>query len=119
MINAYVYASCTSCRKSEAVLLQSGAAWQSRDFFKDRFTGDELATMLDRAGLTPSDVLSRRSKVYKARRTELEGLASDALLDLMIEEPTLLRRPVVVGDGRVVVGHNAGKLAELIALSGQ
>jgi len=115
LIESYGYTSCTSCRKTDEVLKQSGTAYASRDFFRNRFTRDELQGILDRAGLTPFDVLSKRSKVYKARGEEIDRLDAEALLGLMIEEPTLLRRPLVIQGANSVIGHNPGKLGELIA----
>jgi regulatory protein spx len=115
MIEAYVYSSCTSCRKTEDVLKNSGAVYESRDFFRNRLSREELESILDRAGLSASDLLSKRSKVYKAREEEIDKLDDDALLDLMIEEPTLLRRPLVVRDNAVVIGHNPKQLVALIA----
>ncbi len=115
MINAYIYSSCTSCRRTEAALKESGITYAVRDYFKDRFTRDELASILADAGLTPQDVLSRRSKVYGARQEEIDSLTDEALLDLMIEEPTLLRRPIVIAGGDVVVGHNPARLESLIS----
>jgi arsenate reductase len=63
--------------------------------------------VLASAGLTPRDVLSKRARAYK----ELVGdrnrdLSDDQLLDLMIEEPTLLRRPLVISGGVAVVGFD-------------
>ncbi|MGC4107089.1 MAG: arsenate reductase family protein [Thermomicrobiales bacterium] len=115
MIEAYIYTSCTSCRKTVEQLKDSGVEFESCDYFRNRFTRDELKDVLTRAGLTPREILSVRSKVYKARSAEIDALDDDALLDLMLEEPTLLRRPLVIKDGAVVVGHNTGALADLIA----
>lgn len=115
VIESYIYTSCTSCRKTEAALKDSGVEYVSRDFFRDRFSEAELRHVLQKAGLSPADVLSKRSKVFLSRSEEIDGLDDDALLALMLEEPTLLRRPLVVGESGVVIGHNASKLAELIA----
>ncbi len=115
VIQSYVYSSCTSCRKTEAMLKESGVAYESRDYFKHRFSRDELAALLGEAGLPVTGVLSTRSKVYKERQKEIDGLTDEALLDLMIEEPTLLRRPIVVGAGDVVIGHNPARLETLIS----
>jgi Spx/MgsR family transcriptional regulator len=115
MIESYIYASCTSCRKTEEVLKESGTAYERRDFFRDRFTRDELAALLARVGLAPSDVLSRRSKVYKADPGRFDSMSNEELLTLMIEEPTLLRRPLVIHGDEAVIGHNPTKLSELIA----
>lgn len=115
MIEAYIYTSCTSCRNTIDQLKGADAEFESRDFFRNRFSREELQDVLTRAGLTPREILSRRSKVYKARTEEIEALDDDALLDLMLVEPTLLRRPLVTKGDEVIVGHNATKLAELIA----
>ncbi|MGC4191376.1 MAG: arsenate reductase family protein [Thermomicrobiales bacterium] len=114
MIEAYIYTSCTSCRKTVDRLKASGVPFESRDYFRNRFTRNELEGVLAKAGLIPREVLSKRSKVYQARSAEIDGLDDDALLDLMLQEPTLLRRPIVIKDGAVVIGHNEGELASLI-----
>lgn len=115
MIEAYIYTSCTSCRKSIAQLSENGAAFQGRDYFRERFTREELQSVLERAGLKPSDILSTRSKAYTARSLASKDLSEDDILDLMLAEPRLLKRPLVIGNGKVVVGHNESKLTELIA----
>ena len=115
MIEAYIYTSCTSCRKTITQLTESGAAFQSRDYFRKRFTREELKAVLDQAGLKPSDILSTRSKAYTSKDLASKTLAEDDILDLMLDEPRLLKRPLVIGNGKVVVGHNESKLAELVS----
>lgn len=115
MIEAYIYTSCTSCRKTVEQLKTSGVDFATRDFFRDRFTREELQTVLDQIGLGVRDVLSVRSKVYLERSAEIAALDDDALLDLMLVEPTLLRRPLVVKASEAIIGHNTGKLADMIA----
>ncbi|MBA2777109.1 MAG: hypothetical protein H0U31_10315 [Chloroflexia bacterium] len=51
----------------------------------------------------------------KERGAEIEPMSDDNLIELMVEEPTLLRRPMVIGDGGVVLGHNPRQLEKLIA----
>jgi Spx/MgsR family transcriptional regulator len=115
MIKALLYNSCTSCRKTEDVLKESGVEYEKREFFKHRFTTDELRSLLESVGLKPSDVISTRSRVYKERNLEATQLSDEEILDLMVEEPTLLRRPIVVNGNRAVVGHNAARLRDLIS----
>lgn len=114
MIKALLYTSCTSCRKTEDVLKKSGVDYEKREFFKQRFTADELGSLLASVGLTPSDVISTRSRAYKDRNLADADLTDAQILDLMVEEPTLLRRPIVINGDQAVVGHNEAKLRELI-----
>ena len=115
MIKAYLYSSCTSCRKTDEMLKHSGVPYERREFFKERFSVDELRQVLSAAGLSPRDVLSKRSRVYKERDLEHQPLTDDDLLRLMVEEPTLLRRPLVIDEDRVIIGHNATALQDMIA----
>ena len=83
-----------------------------RDYFKERFTVEELRGILASAGLTPREVLSKRAKAY----AELVGdrdLSDDELLALMVQEPTLLRRPLAIKDGHATVGFDRAGLAGL------
>ncbi len=110
----FLYSNCTSCKKAERALAASGKPYQSRDYFNQRFTVDELASVLERAGVTVRDVLSTRSRAYGALGLAEKQLSDEDLLALMVEEPTLLRRPLIVGNGASVIGFNAERVSALI-----
>ncbi len=110
----YLYGNCSSCKKADDALRDSGKPYERRDFFKERFNTDELRSVLDRAGLDVADVLSTRSKAYSERGLAEHALTDAQLLDLMVEEPTLLRRPLIIGGGTALVGFNAAAIEGLI-----
>ena len=110
----YLYGSCTSCRKAEAQLKEAGVAFTRRDYFKERFTRAELEVVLNRAGVTAHEILSTRSTPYEALELEGKVLSEGELLDLMVEHPQLLRRPLVIRDGKSIIGYNMGAIAALI-----
>lgn len=113
-ITAYLYNSCTSCRKTDQALRESGVHYERREYFKDRFTKDELRELLESNGLTIADVISTRSTPYKQHDLATRHLSDEDVLELMIEDPRLIRRPIVIAGDGVVIGHNAAKLQELI-----
>jgi arsenate reductase len=69
--------------------------------------------VLVQAGLTPHDALSKRSRAFKDLGLAERTVSDEELLDLMIEEPTLLRRPLVISDKGSTVGFYRERLAEL------
>lgn len=69
--------------------------------------------MLSRAGLTPHDALSKRSRAYKELGLAGRTVSDAELLDLMVAEPTLLRRPLVIGEQGSTLGFNRERLEEL------
>lgn len=111
----YVHPTCTSCKKAEALLAETNVRVVRRDFFKDRFTRAELKDVLERAGLTPKEVLSKRANAYKELGLEGKSLSDREILALMVEHPTLIKRPLLIGTGGSTTGFNAGKISALVA----
>jgi Spx/MgsR family transcriptional regulator len=95
-------------------LLESeGVDFERRDYFKERFSVDELDALLRQAGLSPGEVLSTRSRAYKDLGLAEREVSDRELVELMTENPTLIRRPIVVGSSGVVVGFNRRELSKL------
>ncbi|MBI2872135.1 MAG: hypothetical protein HYY00_02970 [Chloroflexi bacterium] len=96
--------------------------FRERDFFKERFSEGELRELL--GSIPPSQAFAWRSPTARARglRPSAEGLrpealSEDDLLRLMLEEPRLVRRPLVrVGD-RLLVGANLKALEAFLGSS--
>jgi len=59
-------------------------------------------------------VLSKRSRAYKSLRLAEQELTDNELLELMVQEPTLLRRPLIISPTGVEVGFNHLRLQALI-----
>lgn len=115
MITAYLYSSCTSCRKAKDVLDSEDARYEVREFFKSRVTRKELDDLLSSTGLSLGDILSTRSNPYKEGNLAEKNLSDDELLDMMVKEPRLIRRPLLVSGQDVVIGFNADKIRDLVA----
>jgi Spx/MgsR family transcriptional regulator len=113
-VEIYLYSSCTSCRKAEDLLGELGVKAGRRDYFKRRFSRDELVSLLDRIGKRPGDVLSIRSTPYRTLDLASKELSDDELIDLMIEHPQLLRRPLIVRGDESTVGFNRDAITSLV-----
>jgi Spx/MgsR family transcriptional regulator len=94
-----------------------GVSYTRRDYFKDRFSVDELSSLLHSLNLTAHDVLSTRAGKYKELGLDRREVSEDELLQLMTEQPTLLRRPLVKRGSRGMVGYNQTELESLARLS--
>lgn len=70
----------------------------------DRPSRELLSRLIDEHGL--ESVLSLRSPAYKARNLDVKKLSKDAAIDLMLEEPNLMRRPLVLSKGKAIFGYD-------------
>ena len=83
-----------------------------RDFFKNPFSQSEIDELLQ--GKTASEMFNFRSPSFKQLGLEREKLSNKELIDLMLKEPRLVRRPVVRIDGKVYFGADKSVLESLI-----
>ena len=98
----------------KAELSQDGVEFDERDFFAEPFTVDELRDII---GARPvSDFFSWRSPSFRKMGLNRDALSDDRLLELMVEEPRLVRRPLIrTGDGDLIVGTDKKAMADLVS----
>ena len=96
------------------MLAEHGVDFDRRDYFNEPFTEDELRGLFDEIGMTPTELLSKRSKAYKELGLADREVSDEELIQLIPDNPTLIRRPIVVKDGQAVVGFNQSKIEALI-----
>ena len=77
------------------------------------FTRDEIRGLL--GGRPASEMLSFRSPSFKQLGLQREALVDDQLIDLMLGEPGLIRRPVVRVGNNVYFGADRSALESLIS----
>ncbi len=94
----------------KASLSQDGVELNERDFFKDGFSEAELRDLL--GDTNPADVFSWRSPSARKLGLDRDTASPDELIHLMIDEPRLIRRPLIQVEGQLVVGTDKKAMAE-------
>jgi len=92
-------------------LLEQGAELELRNLDTERLTEDELDSLIGardyRMFLNPRNELYRRRKMGEKPPSRSEAIR------LMAAEPNLIRRPVVIAGGRMVLGYDEAALRAL------
>ena len=108
----YTWRRCSTCRDAKKALDANGVDVQERDFFDDLLNREELKDLASIAGI--DNLFSWRSPSAKPYRERRETITEDELIDLMLQEPRLIRRPIVVVPGAApIIGFNPDKYASL------
>ncbi len=92
---------------------ENGVEFEQVNYFVDELTEENLRELLKKANLTPSQVLRKREKLYKELNLA-EETDADKLIKLIVENPTLLERPIVEVGDKAVLARPIEKALELI-----
>lgn len=89
---------------------------EERDFFKDSFSEQEIRDLAEGVGI--SQLFARRSPSLKQMGLADRELSEAEMLDLMLREPRLVRRPLVRLGERLLVGVNLKAVEAALAETG-
>ena len=77
---------------------------QKRDFFKEPFSEIELKKIIKLSGTSPSEFLRKRDKMYKELNLENTVHTDTEIIKLMVKNPGLIRRPIIIKKNKAYVG---------------
>ncbi|MCY9375506.1 transcriptional regulator MgsR [Bacillus spizizenii] len=109
----YSYPSCTSCRKTKHWLKAHQIEFNERHLFRETPTVEELRYILSLTTEGIDEILATRSQTFKNLNLNIEEMTVNEVLELLVEKPKLLRRPILVDNKKLVIGYNPGELLKL------
>ena len=85
---------------------------EERDFFKEPLSEAEIRGLAK--GQAISDIFAWRSPSFKALGLDAGALSDDELVRLMLQEPRLIRRPMVQIGNELVIGASRNSLEKAL-----
>jgi arsenate reductase (glutaredoxin) len=115
MKKVYCVSSCTTCQRilKEADLLKKGYLYQNIKV--DKITPEQLDQIKEMLG-SYEVMFSRRSLKYKAWGLKDKALTEKDYRDLILQEYTFLKRPVVISGKKIFSGSAPNTVSEIIKL---
>jgi len=105
---------CSKSRQTLALLEERGIAPRIVDYLKTPPSAAELKTILKTLGLRPRDLLRKGEPIYAELGLKDRDLDDDALIALMVANPTLIERPIVVSGGMAALGRPPESVLEIL-----
>ena len=116
-ITLFGLANCDSCRKALGMLKAENADHRFHDLRRDGLREADLDEWLERLGW--EQVLNRRSTTWRNLPNSAKaGLDAASARQLLLDQPTLIKRPVIRIGGSLIVGFAAAQqkaLADALA----
>lgn len=101
----YTYPSCTSCRKTKKWLQSNQINFEEIHLFRQTPTIEELTFLLTLTTEGLDDILATRSQSFKELNLDIDDLPLSKVVELIVENPKLLRRPILTDGKQLVVGY--------------
>lgn len=114
MLNLYTSPSCTSCRKTRSWLQEHNIPYNERNIFSEPLNVEEVQDILRMTEEGTEEIISTRSKVFQELDVDLDDLPLNELLELIQNNPGLLRRPIMLDDKRLQVGFNEDEIRRFL-----
>ena len=117
MIKFICYPKCTTCQRAKAWLDENGVEYELRDIKLDNPTFDELAAWHKESGLPIKKLFNTSGLLYKSLdlKNKIPAMSEEECLKLLATDGMLVKRPLLVLNGRVLVGFKEDQWrAELI-----
>ena len=100
------YPKCTTCQRAKKFLDDRGVSYTDRHIKEDNPTAEELRTWRQASGLPLKKFFNTSGLQYKALglKDKLPAMSEEEQLALLATDGMLVKRPILVGDGFVLVG---------------
>ncbi|MFJ8258724.1 transcriptional regulator SpxA [Peribacillus asahii] len=114
MVTLYVTSSCSSCRKAKAWLEEHQIDYIERNILTEPITLDEIKFILRMTENGTDEIISTNSNAYQELDVNIESLPLKELYKLIMDNPKMLKRPIIQDEKRLQVGFNAEEITSFL-----
>ena len=95
---------CSKSRKALAIVNQLSQDVEVIEYMNHQLLKSDLIQVLKDLKMSPQDLLRKNEADYK-EHVKGKNLNNDQMIDLMLEYPKLIERPIVICEGRAIVAR--------------
>lgn len=105
---------CSKSRQTLQLLEDRGLEPEIVEYLETPPDAATLAGLLDMLGLEPRELMRTHEPLYRETGAADPALTRDRLIALMVANPALIERPIVVNDGNAALGRPPQRVLEIL-----
>lgn len=113
-ITIYHNPRCSKSRQTLQLVRDSGIEPNVVEYLKTPPSLDELDGILTKLNLEPIELMRRKEAAFRDLDLANRSLSRDEAITVMIENPVLIERPIVVKGSNAVIGRPPENVQELL-----
>lgn len=113
MIQIYHNPRCGKSRNCLAFIEKTNEEYQIIPYLTETPTFDELKVLLKKLNLQTIQLVRSKEKIWIEHYKGKE-LTNDQIIQAMIDNPILIERPIVIKDGKAIIGRDLDLVASFL-----
>jgi arsenate reductase len=97
------------------ILKESGVDFDAVNYYTDPLSRPQLTQLLKKLAMKPRELLRTKEPIYKTLRLAERDLRDAEIVDLMVQHPDLIQRPIIEAGPRAILARPADRIREVLA----
>ncbi len=104
---------CSKCRTALKLLQEQGEQPEIVEYLQATPSRSELKEVLLLLGISAGQLLRKKESAYREAGLD-DASSEDEILDAMMKHPILIERPIVVHNGKAVIGRPPQNVLQIL-----
>lgn len=113
MITIYHNPRCSKSREGLSLLENSGKEFKTVLYIKNELSVKELTNIVKKLNISPIELVRKNESIWKENYKD-KNLSDKEIIEIMVKNPKLIERPIVVNENKAVIGRPTEKINEII-----
>ena len=114
MITVYQKPTCTTCKQVYSALRDAGVDFNAVNYYTEPLSAAQITMLLRKMRITARQLLRTKEPIYKTLGLADREPSDEELVDLMVEHPDLMQRPIVEKGNRAILARPADRLRDIL-----
>ncbi|GAA3776756.1 arsenate reductase (glutaredoxin) [Flavobacterium ginsengiterrae] len=113
MIQIYHNPRCGKSRNCLAFVEETKQDYEIIPYLTETPSFNDLRELLKKLNLKPAELIRTKEKIW-IENYKGKDLSDDQIIQAMTDNPILIERPIVVKDGKAIIGRDLDKVASFL-----
>jgi len=104
-IKIYHNPRCSKSRETLKILNDRGLNIDIVLYMQNKITKKELKYLIFKLGISAEELIRKNEKIFKQIKLNDKNLSEEKLINYMLEEPSLIQRPIVEIKDKVIISR--------------
>ena len=105
---------CSKSRQTLAIIKEKTSSFEIIEYLKNPLSEEEIIVLLSKLNIKPVELVRTQETIWKENYKGKE-LTKTEIINAMVENPKLIKRPIVVKNNKAIIGRPPENVLSLFA----